>query len=175
MQNLTHPGSQYTDEDRRRAAIEYAILGSLVAVEKSTGIPDSTLCEWKKQEWWEDLIGQARTEIEDKFRGKCHQIVEESTTAILDRIEHGNEVNTKDGIQRMRVPAGELAKVGGIFYDKLRLSLNLPTSISEGSGYKKAMDNLANEFRRLSATYKARDANVVSVQSGESELENSTE
>ena len=156
MSELVERGnSKYTDDQRREAAARYAVKGSLKAVAKEMNIPRTTLNGWKSSEWWDGIVMQARTEIEDEFRGKCHQIVEASTTAIMDRIKKGNEVNTKDGIKRLKVPAGELAKVGGIFYDKLRLSLNLPTSIKANTGHQKYLDDLANEFRRISRESRA--------------------
>lgn len=167
MNGAVTRGSKYTDEDRRNAAIYYAINGTLSAVNRETGIPMQTLSDWTKAEWWEDAIMQVRSEIEDEFRGRCHQIVQKGAEQIIDRIENGNEVHTKDGLMRIKVSAGELAKTTGIFYDKLRLSLNLPTSITDNSGYKKAMQSLAAEFKRLSE----QNRRVVSVQeSGESEI-----
>lgn len=162
MSLTTGGGSRYTDEDRRNAAMRYALTGNLHAVERETGIPNQTLSDWKRSEWWEDTVQGARTLIEDQFRGRCHEIVDKATSEILDRLDNGNEVATKHGIQRIKPTAGELAKVGGIFYDKLRLSLNLPTSIAGSSGYKKAIDNLATQFRQLSEQYQEKRANSIS-------------
>jgi hypothetical protein len=161
-------GSKYTDEDRKTAAIHYAIKGTLAAVERDTGIPDATVQVWTKTDWWETLISQARAEMEDQFRGKCHQVVEKATNETLDRLEHGDYMLDKEGNKkRLPMKGRDTAVIGAMYYDKLRLSLNLPTSITAGSGYKTAMNNLAAEFKRLSE----QNRRVVAVQdSGESEI-----
>ena len=165
---MASQGSKYKDEDRRNAATQYAIKGNLAAVERATGIPDATLCEWKKTEWWDALIIGAQALVEDQFRANCNQIVEKATNETLDRLEHGEYVLGKDGnTKRLPMKGRDTAVVGAMYYDKLRLSMNLPTSISDRSGYKQAMDNLAQEFKRLSE----QNRRVVSVQdSGQSEI-----
>lgn len=168
MSDLVPTGSKYTDEDRRNAAMQYAITGKLTAVEQATGIPDATVQSWTKADWWEDLLQQARAVMEDEFRGKCHQVVEKATQVTLDRLENGDSVATKDGIKQIPMKGRDAAVIGAMYYDKLRLSLNLPTSISAGSGYKNAMESLAQEFKRLSESYQKKDMGVVSVQSGDS-------
>lgn len=160
-------GSKYTDEDRRNAAFQYAMYGSLARVEKETGIPDSTLCQWKQSEWWDEVFQQAQTLIEDRFRADCNKIVEKATETTLDRMENGDTVVTKEGLKRIPMKGRDAAVIGAMYYDKLRLSLNLPTSITERSGYKKAIEGLIDEFNRLAD----RDRRVVSVQeSGKSEI-----
>ncbi|MCZ6686989.1 MAG: hypothetical protein O7C69_04730, partial [Gammaproteobacteria bacterium] len=53
------PGSKYTDEDRRRAVIEYCVHGVMSKVVKITGIPDTTLAHWKnKSDWWDTLVAE---------------------------------------------------------------------------------------------------------------------
>ena len=62
MGSLTKQGSKYTDEDRRRVAVEYLITGNMKKVAKSTGIPETTLSGWKQSEWWDGLVVEVRTE-----------------------------------------------------------------------------------------------------------------
>lgn len=162
MGRLVRSGSKYTDEDRRIAAANYAILGSNRAVGREMNIPTTTIDGWAKTEWWAELVNQAREHEEDRFRARCHQIVDKATESILDRLENGDEVHTKDGIIKLKVKAGDLAKIGGIYYDKLRLSLNMPTRISDSSGTKQAIKQLAQQFAEISREqYEEKQANVV--------------
>jgi hypothetical protein len=52
----TNKGSHYTDEQRYQAAIEYAVKGNMAKVSKALGIPESTLCNWKKETWWDEQV-----------------------------------------------------------------------------------------------------------------------
>ncbi len=61
MSDLVGPGSKYTDEDRRRAALEYALTGSLTKVAKRTDIPRKTVSDWKnKSDWWVEVSAKVR-------------------------------------------------------------------------------------------------------------------
>lgn len=164
----TQSGSKYTDEDRRNAAMEYVMKGSLTAVERSTNIPKTTLSDWKQTEWWNELAIQAEALVEERIRAGANSIVDRCINETLDRVENGDHVLDKEGnIKRVPMKGRDAAVVGAMWYDKRRLSLNLPTSISSSSGHKKLMDDLAAEFKRLSE----QNRRVVSVQdSGESEI-----
>lgn len=140
----------YSDDDRREAVAQYLMLGTYKKVGQAMNIPRSTVWKWGQSEWWAELIQEAKAAVSDRFKARCRTIIEEGTEEILDRIENGNEVNTKHGIARMKVSAGELAKVSGIFYDKLRIEEGLPTSIIDSGGSKKMLESLADEFRRIS-------------------------
>jgi len=52
MSDMVDRGSKYTDEQRRYAAAQYAVTGTLRSIEKETGIPNQTLSDWKGSDWW---------------------------------------------------------------------------------------------------------------------------
>ena len=147
MSEMVRSGSKYTDEDRRNAAMLYAIKGTLTAVEKDTGISKGTLHGWKSSDWWDTVIQQVRTENEAMYRSRFHNLVDQATDQALAKLPDAS--------------AQQAMTIAAIAYDKLRLSLNLPTSIS-GNHSTEAMNKLAQQFRELSDTYKARSVNVVS-------------
>ena len=68
----------------------------------------------------------------------------------------------------MRAPmkGRDSAWVGAVTFDKLRLSLNLPTSIQDKSTDMKA---LANEFRKLSDQWNEKRVNSIPGESEEIE------
>ena len=74
---------------------------------------------------------------------------------IEDRLEHGDVrlVKSKDGFEERRVPisAKDATMVAAISYDKLRLSLNLPTSISSS---QKSLTELSQEFQDIAKNYR---------------------
>ena len=148
MSEMVKSGSKYTDEDRRNAAMLYAIKGTLTAVEKDTGISKGTLHGWKSSDWWDTVIQQVRTENEAMYRSRFHNLVDQATDQALAKLPDAT--------------AQQAMTIAAIAYDKLRLSLNLPTSISGNTGTAEAMNKLMGQFRELSETYKARNINVVS-------------
>ena len=54
-------GSKYSDEDRRAAALSYAIHGNVQKVSRSLDIPATTLYDWRKSEWWVPPITKPHT------------------------------------------------------------------------------------------------------------------
>ncbi len=68
MGELVHSRSKYSDEDRRRAVVEYCVSGNMLKVSKVTGIPDTTLATWKNQSpWWDDEVATVRDEIGEQI------------------------------------------------------------------------------------------------------------
>jgi len=56
---------QYTDEDIRQAAVEFALKGKFSAVERSLNIPRQTLQSWaKNSEVWEAMLSKTQHEKE---------------------------------------------------------------------------------------------------------------
>ena len=74
---------------------------------------------------------------------------------IEDRLEHGDVrlVKTKSGYEQKRVPisAKDATMVAAISYDKLRLSLNLPTNITSS---QKNLSELSQEFQEIAKNYR---------------------
>jgi hypothetical protein len=69
MGELVQGRSKYTDEDRRKAVVEYCVSGVMTKVSDATGIPDTTLCTWKnKSDWWDDLVATVRSEIDEQLQ-----------------------------------------------------------------------------------------------------------
>ena len=132
MGNLVETGSKYTDEDRRRAVLEYSLTGSLTKVASRTGIPRKTLSDWKnKSDWWVEVIAKVRHQKEAIIRANDEEVIDKAHREIVDRLDNGDVqlVRTKNGVELHRVPvkAKDAAIIKGISDDKRRLSLNQPT------------------------------------------------
>ena len=145
MSDMVPTGSKYTDEQRIEAATQYAVTGLLSKTSQATGIPDSTLSEWTKTEWWVDVIGRVRSEKTDEHRARYSEIL----TLAQDRTVEALPTAT----------AQQAAVIGGVAFDKLRLIDHQATSIS---GKAESMTALAQEFRRLSEQWEEKQVNVVS-------------
>ncbi len=145
-QGLVPTGSKYTDEDRRRAVVLYAVLGTDTAVAKELGCPRRTVGDWRRTDWWEQESTVVRQEIEDKLRATFRKVALEGTQLALDAIRN------KD------LKGKEAMITAGIAYDKLRLSENRPTSITGQStgGIQHKLEEIADRILGLERLEKAK-------------------
>ena len=155
LEGHTFRGSQYDNRQRIEAAVHYMMHGSLTKTAKACCIPLTTLYDCKQSVWWPTLTEQIRSEKEIEFQAGFSRIVDAAVEQIENRLEHGDVklVKTKDGYTQQRVPisAKDATVVAGITYDKLRLSLNLPTSIRATSD--NSLEALAKKFEKIGKKY----------------------
>ena len=156
----------YTDTDHRAAVLEYLIKGNQASVSRSLDIPEPTLCDWRKSDWWDELTEEFRIQKKDQIEAELTQIIEKANAETIDRLENGDVYVYQGRPMRAPMKGRDTATVGAIAFDKLSLSLGRPTSISGSTG---DINALANEFKELSRTM--RDHGVVSVlKPGKSEV-----
>ncbi len=138
-QGLVATGSKYTDEDRRKAVVLYQVMGTDRAVARELGMPDRTITDWRKTEWWQQVSATVRDEIEDKLRATFRKVALEGTQLALDAIR-SKELKGKEAMI-----------TAGIAYDKLRLSENRPTSITGQStgGIQSKLEEIADQMLEL--------------------------
>jgi hypothetical protein len=156
----------YTDTDHRAAVLEYLLKGNQAAVSRSLDIPEPTLCDWRKTDWWDELAEEVRIQKKDQIEGELTQIVEKANRETIDRLENGDVYVYQGKAMRAPMKGKDSATVGAIAFDKLRLSLNLPTSITAKSTDMRA---LANEFRKLSQ--ELNETRVISIPGESEEIE----
>ena len=146
MSAMVPTGSKYTDDQRKQAAMQYAVDGLLSKIEQQQGIPHQTLCDWKQTEWWVEIVGEVRLQKEGELDAKLTKLIDNSYDHALDELEKGDVTYSQ-------------ALVGGsIAFDKQRILRNLPTSISASQDNRQ----LADVCKELSRTM--RDHGVVSTQ-----------
>lgn len=150
-------GSKYSDEDRRQAIAEYAIHGTLSKTSEYTGIPQQTLSDWAKNEWWQDAVREVRLQNKEVIESKYEQIILKGLDAQLERLSKGDPYVTKgkdeDGsyvetVAYKPVSYRDLSTGNGIGFDKLRLIRNEPTSIKAESTDAR-LNSLAEKVREL--------------------------
>ncbi len=154
MSKLVTNGSKYSDEQRTEAAIHYAVTGSLVKTEEATGIPDSTIGTWKKQDWWEELVGSVRNEKGEEHRAVYAKIVDKAQKQTLDKLPDAN--------------AAQAHLIACQATDKVRLHDGMPTAIS---GKAESTASLVKQFEQIARSFKEKQVNVVAVQEGSEKIE----
>jgi hypothetical protein len=155
LQGYSFRGTKYGVQERVGAVVAFMVHGSIRRTAEAVNLPASTLRDWKNQEWWADLYAEVRAEKESEFQAGFSRIVQAAIGEIEDRLENGDVklVKGKDGYEQQRVPisAKDATVIAGISYDKLRLSLNLPTSISSS---QKSLSELSQEFQEIAKNYR---------------------
>ena len=170
--------SKYSDEDRRRVAIEYHIHGTQTKVSKLTGIPQTTIADWLKTEWFEDLSQSLHDQTEKKIFAKNQKIIDASQNELLDRVLNGDSklVKTKkvieqdDGspavvedyeLKRVPMPGRDLNITTGTIQDKRRTQLNLPTSISNSKNSQDQLKAVMDDLLGAAKSYDEKRANSI--------------
>ncbi len=153
MSKLVTRGSKYTDEQRIDAAVIYAAKGTFSAVIREKNIPKSTLSNWSKTDWWDEVVAEVRTEKSGEHRAMYTQIVDLAQEVTLDKLPDAN--------------AAQAHLIACQATDKVRLHDGMPTAIT---GKSEDMNSLAAEFKALSAKWDEKQVRVVSVQEETEEI-----
>lgn len=145
----------FPDEKKIEAVTMYAITGHFGRTSELTSIPEYTLRQWRKQEWFQDLLKEIRVENNEKIDAKFTDIVDKSLDQLTDRVTNGDFHVLRDGtLIRKPITAKDLSLVAAINIDKRQLLRGEPTSRSESVGTieEKAvsrLENLAKTFEDL--------------------------
>ena len=153
----------YTDDQKIKAAVSYAHKGSFSEVARDTGIPRTTLIGWSKHGLWDDAVVKARQQITDKILAQNLAIATKANEVVLDRLENGDSVVTKDGVISVPMKGRDAAVVGGIMQDKAARDLGLPTQI-HAQAADAQIQAFIKEFKEISESYREKQVKVVSTQ-----------
>jgi len=152
---------QWPKATKMQAIADYAVIGVGTEVAKSLDLPETTLQEWIRSDWGQELLGELRAANRDRFIARTQQAIDKAQDKLFEALDAGD------------IPARDASLIVCQQYDKLRLSLNQPTSLRGDSG---GIQALAEQFRRLADTheatqrqYKQIDDSVVDTQVPDSE------
>ncbi len=123
--------TEWTREQKEQACIQYAIEGNLSKIERDTGIPDSTVGDWKQQDWWVELYGKLRDEKAEEHRAKYVAIIDKAQDRVLEALP--------------KATAQQAMIIAGTGTDKVRLHDGMPTNITQSSD----MLSLAKQFEAM--------------------------
>ena len=170
MGELVQGRSKYSDEDRRKAVVEYCVSGLMTKVSAVTGIPDTTLSLWKnKSDWWDSEVAAVRSEINEHILASNLNIATKAAERVLDSLENGDEKLVMDKqtgehvIKRVKPTGKDAMVINGIAQDKAQRQMGLPTQI-HGQAADKYIKEFIDEFTLAAHTYREKQARVVSTQ-----------
>ena len=165
----------YSDIDRREAALAIMLHGSTKSAARHLGIPPSTLRLWRGREDWEDTMAAVRDEYEQRLADRLARIVDSAQKQLEDRLDHGDYVLDKNNTLIRRPMSGKDTVVAmGIAFDKRQLLRNMPTSIQGNADAR--LQKLLNLFEEKGRQLRNRvNKKVIEAEPIKSNAENSVQ
>ena len=157
--DISRPGSQYTADQKTDACVRYAIKGTLAAVSRDTDIPETTLSNWVKSDWWQSLLVEIRAQKQDEHISRYHSLTEKALNKADKALDSLPEQLDATAIKN-------LVTTAAVSTDKARLLQSLPTSIRGDSSTVNSLveqfNQLSREQTRISRDHDSIQASVVS-------------
>lgn len=148
--DIYNPNAKVAPEMKIHAAYCFMETGTVTAAAKMCGIKHQTLSEWKnKSLWWTPVLTKIKKAKQDELDSMFTNMINKTATELLDRIEHGEEVNTKDGLITKRLGGRDLANILNTLYDKRSMLRGDPTSISAKTTSQDVLQDLRKEFSQI--------------------------
>lgn len=133
------------------ATLFAAGMESPLELERITRVPAPTIRDWRREEWFHELLEDINVEHDKKIVGKLGNIVDKALDQIQDRINSGDyQYNRKTG-EVTRVPAKlrDLTTATSTIVDKRQLLRGKATSRTEKVDADGRLAKLAAEFRKF--------------------------
>ncbi len=153
--------TKYTREDRYKAAAALVATGNSKAASRESRIPASTIRHWShNNEDFQLMCQEIKTEYGEKIKYKFAEIINESADQTLDRIRNGDVIRDSRTGDLVRVPvkARDLAIIGGVNFDKLRLAENQPTNIVQHENSEDSIKRFTEKFQAIAEAHQQGDA-----------------
>ena len=139
--------SPFTPEEKLQAALAMLVCGTPTKAAKyiaNPAINAALIRNWKaRAPWWPQAMEIAKKDKQADLDIMFTALMHKATKEIRDRIEHGDEVVTANGVkQRRKVSMRDLVTAMGYLFDKRALLRGDPTSRIEKSDTDKVLDKL---------------------------------
>lgn len=148
-------------EKRMDVVATYMLLGNLRVVSEKHDIPYSTLIDWKKSDWWPEMVEQIRRQKKSKTASSITDLVENSLDVLKDRLENGDWVlNQKTGeMVRKAVPAKDaLAIANHLIQRQLQIEEVVEKTQQTQDTVQETLVLLAKEFQKWNRNEKTKEA-----------------
>jgi len=153
--------NKHTIENRYKAAAALLATGNSKAASRESGIPASTIRHWIHNDHdFQIMCQEIRTQYGEQIKYKFAEIIHESAKETLDRVKNGDVTrDTKTGeLVRIPIKGRDLAIIGGVAFDKLRLAENQPTNIVQHENSEDSIKRFTEKFEAIAGAYQRGDA-----------------
>lgn len=141
-------GTSWQPEDRLNAAYTYVLTGSIIQTSQVTGIPERTLKDWIKSEWFQELMLEAKERKQEELDGQWTGLIHLIANRLEERVKNGDPiVDRKSGeVSYIPVKAKDLAIINSILIDKRAMARGEPTSRAEKVSTKSHLDQIQEKL-----------------------------
>lgn len=142
-------GKRYSLMEKRAALTAYLITGSVTRASHETGVDNRRIHEWMKKDWWEAWQDEILTQLGSKLTAKMRGVALKAYIQLEDRLDEGDIGIYQDEVFRHPIKAKELAIIGGISSDKVRIAEGKATSRTE----RVDLNQMAAAFEKIGDKY----------------------
>jgi hypothetical protein len=94
----------WTWEKKIEVVTKYMALGNLRLTAEVSKVPYDTCTEWKKSNWWSQVVDEIKKTKSTEMNNKLSKIIDKSLSAIEDRLENGDFVFSQKTGEVLRKP-----------------------------------------------------------------------
>lgn len=144
-------GKTWSYNKRVEVLTTYLSIGVMTKTAELTGVPATTIKNWKKEPWWEQLADEIRKQKEEEIDAKLTSIIDKTLNALTDRLDNGEVIYNPRTQEQIRVPmkAADVTKVFDKVHEKRALSRGDPTQRIEKVTTEQRLNSLADQFTRF--------------------------
>ncbi len=142
---------KYTYDEKLNVCNYYVVEGgNSIKAAKRTGIPAQTIRGWTQTDWWNEMVGEIRRRHQDRLDGKFTWIIDKLHTALLDRVDNGDEIfDTKRGVMVKRAMSGkDITMSLDKIIEKRALLRGDPTSRTSSASPEKQLEQLQKKLEQ---------------------------
>lgn len=140
-------------EDKKKAALAWAITGSSKKAGEMTGLNPRTIRLWTHKEWWPALVQEAKDKNVQKLDASYTAIIDLAVTEISDRVKHGDHIYIGKEQVRRPMSGRDLVITAGTIQDKRSLLRHEPTRITDSTN--NTLSELAKQFEDIANNTKS--------------------
>lgn len=143
-------GIAWSMEQRLEAAIAWLITGSTEDAEKLCNIPARTIRSWQQEDWWADVIDQARGIKQKELDALWTGLIHKTTSQLKDRIDNGDVHITRQGTkERLPVKAKDLAHITATLVDKRAMARGQAVTRTEKITVEEKLDRAKAKLEKM--------------------------
>jgi hypothetical protein len=143
---------RYLPEDIETAAAVYYLTGTLTRTSEVLKVPASTISKWMDRDEWINAITRLRRRHSDELDHKLSRIINLAYDEVVERLENGDEIITKDGERmRKRMSGRDAAWIGSVLFDKRQISRKLPSTVTDSVSADEKLNQIAQKMAEMVA------------------------
>lgn len=142
----------WSDAQKLEAVQLWLTLGNMALVSATLKIPDQTLFNWKKTDWWNHAVEEIRVQDKIQLSARAKQVVDRSLETIVDRLDNGDWIyDQKSGeLRRKPVSIKDAITAANVMMDKHASLTREETVEKSNERLEDKLDKLMNAFAQIS-------------------------